>query len=131
MIFLDTSAIYALADAREENHDEAIRRFGIALERRETFLIHSYVLVEAMALIQRRLGLRFALQFLLDAEAFELHWVTPENHRQAVRLLAERGKRQLSLVDCMSFVVMRLHGISTALAFDSDFESEGFSIFPA
>jgi predicted nucleic acid-binding protein len=46
-----------------------------------------------------------------------------------VELLASRGKRGLSLVDCTSFVLMRRLGVETALAFDEDFRGEGFRVY--
>lgn len=91
-----------------------------------TLLTHNYVLVESAAVLQRRLGLTSALSFLDESKTFRVHWVTPEDHTEAVELLERRGKRYLSLVDCMSFVVMKHYGITTALAYDSDFQAEGF-----
>ena len=35
----------------------------------------------------------------------------------------------MSLVDCVSFVVMRRYGVKLCLAFDVDFEREGFKPF--
>ena len=46
-----------------------------------------------------------------------------------MRLLEERGKRGLSLVDCLSFLVMREYKVRQALAFDPDFVQEGFELF--
>lgn len=129
MIFLDTSAIYALADARDPNHGSALELFRQALEGSEVMLVHNYILVEAAALLQHRLGLTSALQFLREAEGFEVHWISPEDHRHAVALLKELGRRELSLVDCMSFIVMRQREVKQVLAFDPDFEREGFSTY--
>ena len=42
--------------------------------------------------------------------------------------LERRGRQQLNLVDCMSFVVMEMYGITAAFAYDSDFETEGFTL---
>lgn len=129
MIFLDTSAVYALADASDPNHTAASRRFRKALETRETILVHNYVLIESAALLQRRLGLETALRFLAEAQAFRVCWVTAGDHGKAVELLREKGLRGLSLVDCVSFVVMRRLGVSRALAFDDVFAHEGFSVY--
>lgn len=129
MIFLDTSAIYALADEADPNHARAVELFRRALDLDGDILVHNYILVEAAALLQSRLGLRSALQFLRDGEGFQVHWVSPDDHRRAAALLAERGRRGLSLVDCASFVVMREHGLREALAFDLDFEGEGFTLY--
>ena len=90
-------------------------------------LTHNYVLVESAAVLQRRLGLTSALSFLAESRTFTVHWITQEDHMEAVALLERRGKRNLSLVDCMSFVVMRNYDVTTALAYDSDFQAEGFN----
>ena len=129
MIFLDTSAIYALADANDMRHSEAREMFDLAFDNDEDILIHNYVLIESAALLQRRLGLDVALRFLDQMVSIQTHWIDSEDHAQAVTLLRGRDSRGLSLVDCASFVVMRRYGISHAIAFDADFEHEGFSIY--
>ena len=129
MIFLDTSAIFALADARDSNHDQARELFGQALGTGEEILVHNYVVVESAALLQSRLGLIISLRFLDETQAFQIHWISPTDHEQAVTLLNDRSRRGLSLVDCVSFVVMRRFGVSHALAFDSDFQQEGFALY--
>ena len=129
MIFLDTSAVYALADARDANHDNAVDLFKMALENAEELLVHNYILVESAALLQRRLGLTSALHFLDDAKSFKVHWIREEDHDNAAALLNQRSRRGLSLVDCMSFVVMRNYGVQDSLAFDPDFEREGFTAY--
>ena len=54
-------------------------------------------------------------------------WITQEDHLEAVDLLERRSRRNLSLVDCMSFVVMKQYGVTTALVYDLDFQAEGFN----
>ena len=130
MIFLDTSAIYALADPRDPNHGSATSLFGRILEEPEEILVHNYVLVEAVALLQRRLGRAAALQFLYDAAEFQIHWVRPEDHQRAVQTLEHRGRRDLSLVDCVSFEIMGQYQVTEALAFDADFVKAGFVLYP-
>ena len=128
MIFLDTSAVMALADAGDEHHAKAVAAMARLVSEDHALLTHNYVLIESAALLQRRLGLQSALAFLADAEKLTLHWVTPGDHAEAAGLLTERNKRGLSLVDCMSFVVMRKYGVTAALAYDADFEAEGFEV---
>lgn len=129
MIFLDTSAIYALGDEGDPNHERAKELFRQALESDEDLLVHNYILVESAALLQSHLSLESAIRFLWESEDFRIHWVTPQEHRQGAGLLEERGRRGPSLVDCVSFVVMRRHGVKEALAFDPDFEQEGFKVY--
>ncbi len=126
MIFLDTSAAYAAIDTADPNHQEAAELLQAAKQRQIPVLTHNYVVLESAALIQRRLGLDAALTFLKDTRLLKVHWITQEDHMEAVDLLTERIRRNLSLVDCMSFVVMKQHSVTTALVYDSDFQAEGF-----
>ena len=128
MIFLDTSATLALANTEDVHHAEAVAALAWLASEGHALLIHNYVLVESAALLQRRIGLKSALAFLGDAEKFTVHWVTPADHSEAVSLLARRNRRGLSLVDCMSFIVMAKYEVTTALAYDEDFKAEGFSV---
>ena len=129
MIFLDTSAIYALADKADPNHSTAYEKFNLASKAGEAFLLHSYVLVESAALLQARLGLPSAILFLKDAKSFELEWVDSDLHEEAEKELERIGKRGISLVDCASFIVMRRRGIRKILAFDPDFPEQGFTFY--
>jgi len=53
-------------------------------------------------------------------------WVDRDMHAEALARLSRKKRRHASLVDEVSFLVMRERGIDTAFAFDSDFEREGF-----
>ena len=129
MIFLDTSAIYALADVADPNHGRVREHFRRALDAGEAILTHNYILVESMALIQKRVGLGAATHFARDAKAFEVVWVDEAMHDEAAACLAKTGKRGVSLVDQVSFLVMQKHGIRTALALDPDFLVAGFRLY--
>ena len=129
MIFVDTSAVYALADRRDRNHQTALRRFDAALRSGRPLITHDYVLVESLAILQRRLGRRRALEFARDAARFEVEWVGEALYREALAALGEIPR--VSLVDQVSFAVMRRRGIQEALAFDADFPAAGFRLFGA
>jgi len=129
MIFLDTSAIYALADKTDPNHAAAYNKFQNVLESEEAFLLHNYILLESVALLQARLGLTSAVFFLRNAKSFEVEWVDQNLHEEAEKELERIGKRGISLVDCTSFIVMRRRGVEKVLAFDPDFQDQGFSLY--
>ena len=128
MIFLDTSALYALADRGDPNHRAALRSFEAILEAGQPLLTHNYVLLESIALVQHRLGIAAALKLAHEATAFVMEWVDERTHRDAVAALARRGRRQVSLVDAVSFLVMRRRGVRKACAIDPHFSEEGFEI---
>ena len=126
-VFVDTSALYALLDRDDANHQEAKGIWAQLLESGAALLTHSYVLVEAFALVQRRLGLE-ATRALHDdlIPVLEIVWVEEDLHRAAVEALLAYGSRAISLVDWVSFLLMRRRGIQKAFAFDEDFKQQGF-----
>ncbi len=90
MIFVDTSAIYALASDGDPRHGEARRSFHALLQSERPLITHSYVLSESMALLQHRLGRDVALAFAVEARGFEVQWWTractaPRSTRFATR----------------------------------------------
>lgn len=131
MIFLDTSAIYAWADRADPNHETAVRRLQRILEDGEDLLTHNYVLIESIALFQARLGVSPAIKLARDSQAFILEWVDEDLHAAGVRELTQSKKRRLSLVDHISFLVMRRRQVTTAFAFDPDFAAAGFRLVDA
>ena len=128
MIFLDTSAIYAWADAADTNHRTAVRRLKAVLEGSDGLITHNYVLVEAMALLQAQLGLKAAKNLAKDSSAFVVEWVDEDLHASGVRALERSRARDVSLVDHISFLVMKRRGVTTAFAFDDDFVKAGFAL---
>ena len=126
MIFLDTSAIYALADRDDDFHAAAVRHFQAVMDAGEAVVIHNYLLVESAALLQRRLGQQVARQFLRDAAHLTIVWVDEQLHDEARQRLEAPCSAQLSFVDAVSFEVMRQHRITRYLGFDQHFAQEGF-----
>ena len=129
MILLDTSAIVAIADERDEFHKRAIQTAERISAEATPLFTHSYAILESAAVMQRKVGIQPALDFLTEiGDSAIVHWVTQEDHERAVYRLGQRHRRNLSLVDCMSFVVMEMYECTTAFAYDSDFETEGFEL---
>lgn len=64
-VFLDTSAVLAVLDADDQFHAPARDVWNDLVERAETMVCTSYVLVETFALVQSRLGMD-AVRVLVD-----------------------------------------------------------------
>lgn len=128
-VFADTSALLALLNAKDQNHVQAERGFASLRARQAPLVSTSYVLVETYALVGRRLGLDAVRSFRADfAPLIEVVWVDDALHDAGLDLLLQRRKRLLSLVDAVSFVMMRQRSVGEAFAFDPHFEDEGFSL---
>ena len=128
MIFVDTSAICALASVRDSRHREARRSFDALLRTGRPLVTHSYILSESMALLHHRLGRDVALTFALEARGFDVEWVDEPLHRAAVDAL-RAAPAAAGLVDQVSFLVMRRRGIDDAFAFDEVFARAGFRLY--
>lgn len=125
--FVDTSALYALLDADDPAHTAARQAFVRLLEDGDALVTHNYVVLEAVALAQRRLGLG-AVAGLHDRllPVMETTWVDRDLHSEALAATLAASERWVSLVDRVSFAFMRRRGILRALAFDRDFGDQGF-----
>jgi len=129
--FIDTSAFYALLDRDDESHRRARYAWGSLLENGNTLITNNYVLVEAFALIQHRLGIEAIRGFQNDIlPLVNVEFVDAELHRSGVSALLSASRRNLSLVDCISFEMMRTLEIRTAFAIDPHFKEQGFDILP-
>lgn len=94
-------------------------------------LTHNYVVLESVSVAQRRIGLGAAhdlLERLLVP--IEIEWVDPDLHDAAVSALLASDRTDISLVDRVSFELMRRRNIDSAFAFDRDFERQGFTLVP-
>lgn len=133
MIFVDTSALYALLDRDDLAHERArIAWIDWLSGRRPPRLVTgNYILMESCALVQARLGME-ALRVLIDdlLPVIVLEWVTPADHQAAMQALLTAERRRLSLVDCVSFQLMRRIGINRAFTFDAHFAEMGFEALP-
>ncbi len=127
--FVDTSALYAVIDASDTAHEAAAAAFRELAG--QDLVTHNYILVEAVALVQRRLGMS-AVRDLTEGLLLpsRVVWVDREMHELALSALLASSGRAVSLVDHLSFLVMRREGISTAFAIDTDFNDEGFDTVP-
>lgn len=130
--FVDTSFLVALLDRDDARASAALRLWSDADSSLAAIVTSNYVVVEAAAVVQRRWGLaetRRLLGELLAPVAVE--WVSAEDHARAVDLLLLAARRDLSLVDCTSFELMRRLGIRDCLAFDDHFAEQGFRVLGA
>ncbi|HXV05080.1 MAG TPA: PIN domain-containing protein [Solirubrobacterales bacterium] len=130
MTFLDTSGLLAFLD-RDASQHERVRASMAQVLRDRDAVTHNYVLVETEALAYRRLGARAVRALLEDVvPALKLVWVDADLHDAAVAAHLRALRRRSSLVDHVSFELMRRLDLRTALALDDDFAREGFELLP-
>ena len=120
-----------MLDADDLLHAAGARAWLRLLEERGGLHSTSYVLVETMALLQRRIGAEGPRTFVAEIlPVVQVVWVDEGIHRSAQHALLVASRRDLSLVDCVSFEAMRRLGLTTAFSFDSHFSEQGFQLLP-
>ncbi len=131
-VLVDTSAFYAILDADDQNHERAKALWVELVTQRVPLLCNNYILVETFALVQHRLGIEAVRALQEDVlPVVSVHWVDEGSHRAGVAGLLTAARRQLSLVDCVTFAMMRDLGIQTAFTFDPRFSAQGFRCLPS
>lgn len=130
-IFVDTSFLYALLDRDDSNHQKAKKAWPDVVKDDNILIASNYILVESFALIQHRLGMEAARAFQEDIlPLINIEWIDPVAHRSGVSAMLAAWRKKLSLVDCVSFEVMRSAGIRDILTFDLHFKETGFRCIP-
>jgi uncharacterized protein len=131
VIFVDTSALFALINSNDEFHGQANDQWKLLLEKKDSLFSNNYVILESISLIQRRYGMEWIHGLQTDVlSLIEIAWVDETQHQAAVNTFLKSNRRQLSLVDCSSFETMNRLGIETVFAFDEHFREQGFNVIP-
>ncbi len=130
-IFLDTSGLFAILDSNDRYHRSACENWERWNTQELILLTSNYVVLETNALAQRQLGM-LALQVLHSYLLLpvQIQWLSKTLHQTAVTNLITANRRQLSLVDCSSFVLMRELGLRHVFTFDQHFAEQGFTCMP-
>jgi uncharacterized protein len=129
--FVDTSAFLAVLGKDDAHHTRARTVWGDLLEERTPLVTSSYVLAETLAILQHRMGLDAVRLFHNDIyPILTIEWVGGVLHEKGLGGVLAAHRRDLSLVDCVSFEVMRQRGIRQAFAFDKHFEEQAFDVVP-
>ena len=131
-VFVDTSALMALLDRTEPEHEAVLRAWERGNEDAEGFFTTNYAALESTAVAQRRWGMT-AVRALVEEFLPLVHiaWVTPEDHAAGIDAFLAANRRELSLVDCISFAVMRRFAVRRYLGLDPHFAEQGFVAYAA
>ena len=125
--FVDTSAFLAVLDKNDDHHIKAKTIWLELLKNKTQFVTTNFVLLETIAILQNRIGIdavqafNHAIYPLLD-----IIWIDKHLHDNGVSSVLIAGRKKLSLVDCISFNVMRQRDLQSVFTFDKHFSQQGF-----
>jgi predicted nucleic acid-binding protein len=126
-VFADTSYYVALLGPRDHWHARAVELSENLLGRA---VVTEYVLVEVAGMLCRGSDRAAYLTLLRDLDSDRLTQIVPASKtlfRHGVALFASRADKEWSLVDCISFVVMKQRRLTDALTADRHFQQAGFN----
>ena len=130
-IFIDTAAFLAVLNANDQFHQSAKNTWGEILASNISLFSSNYVILETTALLQHRFGIEAVRLFESDIlPVVEIIWVDEAIHQQGMSALLAANRRNLSLVDCTSFEIMRQIRTDKAFTFDPHFREQGFTVTP-
>lgn len=123
-VLWDSSAILALLDADDADHQRAVAiARQIVSEKRPSF-ITNYIEAEVHALLLRKLGRAIAREWLLTG-GLAIVRVSPSEEQRAKEILARHTDKDWTLCDAMSFAVLDARRIRRAFTFDHHFRQYG------
>jgi predicted nucleic acid-binding protein len=126
-VFADTSFYIALLRRVDELHAPAVdfdRRYD------GRFLTSDFVLVELGNWVAQTSLRRAFVDFTRRLRASSRTTIlpaSPEWVAEGMKLYADRLDKEWSLIDCISFQMMRHHGLADALTADHHFTQAGFN----
>lgn len=134
MIFVDTGAWLARYLSSDQHHQAATAFWRQLATHDERLATTNIVVAEYLTLLARRTSPAFAAErgkALYGSDALSVLRPTEVEETQAILLLEKFGPSGIGYVDCVSFVVMHSHSITTAFTFDHHFATAGFQTLPA
>ncbi|MFH1148268.1 MAG: PIN domain-containing protein [Pseudomonadota bacterium] len=129
-IFIDTSAFYALLDAKDPAHGVAKEYF---MHCKYPMLTTEFIFAESLSLITKRLGKGIAVRFgegLRTSKMIRISHSSEELLDKAWEEFVRFSDKGFDLIDCLSFVTMDSFDIKSAFSFDRHFVQRGFHIVP-
>ncbi len=125
--FLDTSAIYAIADADDAGHCRCLEIY----RRTPRFLCHGAVLLESFSLLCKRIHKQAAvtvMSAIRTSPRIEVVHVDPPLLAAGWERAVRFDDKEWDWVDCISFELMERRGLVWAHTMDHHFRQAGFRI---
>jgi predicted nucleic acid-binding protein len=112
-------------------HTRAKKQWRDLLGNADQLITNNYVLIETIAILQRRHGLGLVQNLQTNLlPLVTVEWLDEAHHNEAIQNLFAASRRRLSLVDCAAFATMRRLEVQRVFTFDSHFAEQGFEVLP-
>ena len=131
IIFVDTGALFAAANAKDKDHQKAKDFLTKLAEEKVILLVTNFIIAEIYTLMLRKIGRDKAIEHLEKLRnTAEIERVSEEDENKAWQIILRYRDKDFSYVDATSFAVMERLEISDAFSFDDHFEQYSFNRLP-
>lgn len=133
LVYVDTSALIALAMSTDKHHAEATEYFRKAVADGTRFVVGRPVLVEYVDGVVKRVGKPEAIRELRLLESTAIIRTEPDtedDHTLGRELFLRYDDQTVDMTDSLSFAMMDRLGLKHAFTFDSDFVIHGLTRLP-
>jgi len=131
VIFVDTGALFAVANAKDKDHQKAKDFLTRLAEEKVILLVTNFIIAETYTLMLRKIGRDKAIEYVEKLRnTAEIERVSEEDENKAWQIILRYQDKDFSYVDATSFAVMERLGIRDAFSFDEHFEQYSFNRLP-
>ena len=133
MIFIDTGAFVARHVIKDQHHFEALPVWAQIQRHDVRCFTSNFVVEETITLIAQRTGYAFAhqiAQLFYSTSDLEILRTDRDMELKALELFDKYADQEISFTDCVSFVLMHAHRLTTVFCFDRHFDVPGFTRIP-
>ena len=132
VIFVDTGALFAAANAKDKDHQKAKDFLTKLAEETVILLVTNFIIAEIYTLMLRKIGRDEAIEYVEKLRnTAEIERVSEEDESKAWQIILRYQDKDFSYVDATSFAVMERLGIRDAFSFDEHFEQYSLNRLPA
>ncbi|MEW6424624.1 MAG: PIN domain-containing protein [Bacillota bacterium] len=124
-VLVDTTAIYAILNRADQNHQKAVETLVIASKNKLHLFTTNWILGESFTLLQVR-GFSKLARELLTKKPWPVVCATISDEQRAREILLKQEDKAYSYTDAVSFSIMKRLGTQQAFSFDHHFEQFGY-----
>lgn len=131
VIFVDTGALFAAANAKDKDHQKAKDFLTKLAEEKVIILVINFITAEIYTLMLRKIGRDEAIEYVEKLRnTAEIERISEEDENKAWQIILRYQDKDFSYVDATSFAVMERSGIRDSFAFDERFEQYSLNRLP-
>lgn len=131
-IFLDSSALVAMADRRDPDH-RSVADFIQAIKDQVSLITTDYVLDETVTVVKKRYDYELAVHLgrkLRASEFCRYHILSPEDETATWAIFEKYQDKAWSYTDCSCLAIMQRLDIAEVLSLDTHFRQMGVQVWP-